>query len=333
MDIERLRRRARIIQDIRVFFTGRGYLELDTPALSPDLIPETCLEVFETLWLDPQGNRRSLYLTPSPEIYIKQIIARHRVPVFQLSKCYRNYESAGRIHSPEFTMLEYYTMNADYRDSIGITEELFAALEPPERLKPPFARLTLDDAFAEYAGFRLSSAQTPAELAEQARRLGIVESDGSPLASWAWDDLYELILVHAVEPALPKDRPVALMDYPAQVPCLAKDIPAVMPESSMPAAPCGPLWKERWELYCGGVELANCYTEETDLGKVRAYFEREGALKAKTARIPHTVKWDYWKIFQDFPSCSGVALGVDRLAALMCGAQSIEAVLPFPLAT
>ncbi|MDR3284498.1 MAG: LysR family transcriptional regulator [Treponema sp.] len=324
MDIERLVQRAEIVRKIRAFFTGRGYLELDTPALSPDLIPETCLEVFETVWYDPHGNTQPLYLAPSPEIYLKPIIAKYKIPVFQVSKCYRNYESSGHIHSPEFTMLEYYTMNADYRDSIAVTEDLFRALDVPSGMQPPFIRLTLDDAFAEYAGFRLSEAQTPAALAEQARNLGIAESAASPFDRWPWDDLYELILVHAVEPSLPRDTPTLLMDYPAQVPCLAKDAPA--PGRGRPVC-----WKERWELYCDGMELANCYTEETDPWKVKAYFEREGELKAQTARIPHGVTEDYWKLFRGFPDCSGVALGVDRLAALMCGAASIEGVLPFPL--
>ena len=123
MDLERLRFRARIMQNIRRFFIERGYLELDTPALSCDLIPETCLEVFKTDYIKNAAHAKTagrthiqssaLYLVPSPEIYIKKIIAQHKVNVFQLSKCYRNAESCGRIHSPEFTMLEYYTMNAD----------------------------------------------------------------------------------------------------------------------------------------------------------------------------------------------------------------------------
>jgi lysyl-tRNA synthetase class 2 len=323
MDIEQLKLRAHIQHDIRAFFNSHGYLELDTPALSASLIPETCLEVFETTWYTPHGEKQPLFMVPSPEIYMKQVIAQHKVSVFQLSKCYRNFESSGHIHSPEFTMLEYYTMNADYRDSARITEEFFTALNVPVFMKPPFLRLTMDDAFAEYAGFRLSEAGSAAELAEEARRLGITESIGHPFDTWAWDDLYELVLVHAVEPALPRDKAVLLMDYPAAVPCLAKDIPTKSGSAQ---------WKERWELYCGGIELANCYSEETDARKVKAYFDREGALKSKLAKIPHAIKQDYWKIFEDFPECSGVALGVDRLIALMCGVRSIEGVLPFPCA-
>ncbi|MDR1785891.1 MAG: LysR family transcriptional regulator [Spirochaetaceae bacterium] len=328
MDLETLERRAEIIRRIRSFFVSRHYLELDVPALAPALIPETCLEVFKTELLSPGGGRPApLYLTPSPEVYIKKIIAAHRVDVFQVSKCYRNCESLGAVHNPEFTMLEYYTMNAAYKQSAALTEEFFDYLGVPPALSPPFTRLTMDEAFLRFAGFRLSEAQETGALAEQARRLGIAEGPENPFENWAWDDLYELILVHAVEPALPRERPVVLLDYPAQAVCLAGDVP---PKSGPSGAP---LWKERWELYADGVELANCYTEETDPDKIRAYFEREGAIKEMTARTPHAVDRDYWKIFEDFPPCSGVALGVDRLIALMTGSRGIEPVLPFPLST
>jgi lysyl-tRNA synthetase class 2 len=320
MDLEKLKARSEIIRRIREFFARRGYLELDTPALAPALIPETCLEVFKTDLLSPGGESRPLYLAPSPEVYVKKLIAAHKVNVFQLSKCYRNVESRGSVHNPEFTMLEYYTMNASYRESAAITEELFRFLQAPENLSPPFIRLSMDEAFERAAGFALRDAQDKETLARHARRLKVAESPDHPFDEWPWDDLYELLLVHAVEPALPREKPVLLTDYPAQVPCLAKDVPG-----------SPPLWKERWELYGDGVELANCYSEETDPLRVKDYFEREGALKDKSARVPHAVDPDYWKIFADFPECSGVALGVDRLIALLTGSRAIESILPFPL--
>ncbi|MBO5137572.1 MAG: LysR family transcriptional regulator [Spirochaetaceae bacterium] len=329
MDLERLQLRAKIIQDIRKFFIEKGYLELDTPALSESLIPETCLEVFTTNYVEPWSEKtHPLYLVPSPEVHIKKIIAQHKVSVFQLSKCYRNAESIGRIHNPEFTMLEYYTVGADYKDSAAITEELFNYILPPEttkeedvykHLRPPFIRLTMDEAFAQYAGFKLSCCQRAADLVQQARRLGIMEQQDNPFDQWGWDDLYELILVQCVEPKLPKEKPVLLMDYPAQVACLAQDVP-----SSTKTA----MWKQRWELYVQGIELSNCYSEETDSEKIRLYFEQEGEQKNSKARIPHKIDNEYWKIFNNFPKCSGNAMGVDRLIALICGLKTIEPILP-----
>ena len=104
MDLEMLRERAGIIRRIRSFFESRNYLELDTPVLSPDLIPESCLEVFETVRVFPSKSRETqkLWMVPSPEIWMKKLIAKHRVNVFQICKCFRNGESTGRLHNHEF---------------------------------------------------------------------------------------------------------------------------------------------------------------------------------------------------------------------------------------
>ncbi len=331
MDLELLRERARIFRGIRRFFDARDYLEVDTPVLAPNLIPETCLEVFRTEYLAPKLSRREpapYWLVPSPELWMKRLLADHRTSLYQICRCFRNGESTGRLHSPEFTMLEYYTVGADYRDSLALTEDLFRALLPPDApddLKPPFLVLDMDDAFRRYAGFGLYevAAKGAAALEAEARRLGLENCGGLGIA-----DLYNLIFVHAVEPALPAERPVVLMDYPAFVPCLAKD-------RSDGAA------KERWELYVRGIELANCYTEEGDAEKVRAYFRAESAEKERSALVPHGVDADYWKTFlprrdstgtaQPFPRCSGVAMGLDRLVMALVGRSSIDSVLPFPM--
>jgi lysyl-tRNA synthetase class 2 len=129
MDLEMLQERARIIQLTRSFFDHKNYLELDTPLLSPDLIPESCLEVFETSRILPGKTTTTPYwLIPSPEKKKKKIIAQHHTNVYQICKCFRNGESSGFLHSPEFTMLEYYTMDVGYMESLALTEELFGFL-------------------------------------------------------------------------------------------------------------------------------------------------------------------------------------------------------------
>jgi lysyl-tRNA synthetase class 2 len=308
-----LQERARIIRRVRSFFDERNYLELDTPLLAPDLIPESCLEVFETSRILPSGAALPYWLIPSPEIWMKKIIARHRTSVYQICKCFRNGESSGFLHSPEFTMLEYYTMNANYLDSLKITEELFTFLQSPLT----FIRLTMAEAFDRYAGFDLfAAAETEGALETEARRLGL-----DPPAGMATTGLYDLIFIHAVEPCLKQERPVALLDYPAFVPCLAQK------------APDGKT-VERWELYYNGIELANCYTEETNAEQVRAFFESEAAAKERHALVRHRVDHDYWKIFQGtppLPPCSGVALGLDRLIMALCNRSTIDSVLPFSM--
>jgi lysyl-tRNA synthetase class 2 len=318
VDIELLWERAAILRKVRRFFDERGYLETDTPLLAPALIPESCLEVFETRYLPPNSairQARPYWLIPSPEVWMKTLIAAHRVSVYQICKCFRNGESTGRTHSPEFTMLEYYTMDADYQTSLTLTEALFHALleDGNPALNPPFTRITIEESFARWAGFSLEQAVLNNELEARARALGL-----DPLPDSNNAALYDLIFVHAVEPKLPKDKPVALMDYPAFVPCLAQKS---ADGKSM----------ERWELYVRGIELANCYSEERDAEQVRRFFEQEAAAKTRAAIVPHHVDHDYPKIFAQFPRCSGVAMGLDRLIMAITGRSTIDSVLPFPM--
>jgi lysyl-tRNA synthetase class 2 len=322
MDIELLESRARIFREVRRFFDSRNYLETDTPLLAPNLIPESCLEVFETAYSRPNSASKPYWLIPSPEIWMKRLIARHRKSVYQICKCFRNGESTGHLHSPEFTMLEYYTMDADYKDSLTLTEALFASLlgpaakEQAPELAPPFMRITMEEAFTRWAGFNLFEAVERGTLAKEARKLGLSPAGLTTAA------LYDLIFIHAVEPALPKDRVVAILDYPAFVPCLARkseDRKTV----------------ERWELYARGIELANCFSEETDPEEVRRFFMSEQEEKLKSALVPHAVDENYWANFRDakdgFPRCSGVALGLDRLIMALTGRSTIDSILPFPM--
>jgi lysyl-tRNA synthetase class 2 len=257
---------------------------------------------------------------------MKKLIASHRVNMYQICKCFRNGESSGFLHSPEFTMLEYYTMDADYLDSLAITEELFAELlrgpgSPPAGLAPPFERISVAEAFIRWAGFDLfEAARREGGMEAEARRLGIDPMPGLDTAG-----IYDLIFIHSVEPRLPRDHAAALTDYPAFVPCLAKKKgPGTGPKGEVKTV-------ERWELYARGVELANCYSEETDPEEVRRFFESEAAEKEKTALVPHRRDPGFWKQFLSFPRCSGVALGVDRLIMTLLGKSNIDMVLPFPM--
>jgi lysyl-tRNA synthetase class 2 len=212
-------------------------------------------------------------------------------------------------------MLEYYTVDADYTDSLSLTEELFAFLAQKTDnplLNPPFDRITVAEAFEKWAGFDLfAEAQKKGGMEAQARRLGL-----DPMPNLPTGTLYDLIFVHTVEPNLKSQKPIALTDYPAFVPCLAKE--AIKGRTV-----------ERWELYYNGIELANCYSEETNPQKVKEFFISESAEKEKNALIRHKVDLNYWKIFENFPRCSGVALGLDRLIMALTGRSTIDGVLPF----
>ena len=350
MDIELLYERAQIIREVRSFFDSRLYLEVDTPLLAPDLIPENCLEVFETAFLLPSGidhkdgrkmQNQKCWLIPSPEIWMKKLITQHRVNMYQICKCFRNSESRGHLHNPEFTMLEYYTMDADYLDSLALTEELFKHLcscvsgIAKTALKQPFLRITMEEAFQRWAGFSLAATAAKGRTAmeKEAQRLGLEPDLKSMDDNSAIVVLYDLIFIHSIEPSLPKDQVVAILDYPAFVPCLAKDGLAKQGGLARDghAKQGGSSTKERWELYFNGIELANCYSEETDPDEVRRYFEKEAIIKEENALVKHHIDREYWKTFlngQKF-ACSGVAMGMDRLIMVFLDKLSIENVLPF----
>ncbi len=310
----------------REFFFQRGYLEVETPILSPALIPEPAIEVFQTFFLHPDREPIPLYLIPSPEVWMKRLLAKGWPSLFQITKSFRNAESIGRLHNPEFTLLEYYTKGADYLSSINITEQYFHFLieQIPRELRtsdlsvlePPFQRMRVEEAFQRYAGFSLEPLDREA-LIEKGKSLGLSLSEEA-----SWEEAFNQIFVHLIEPNLPKDRPLVLLDYPAEVQCLAKRIP-------------GTPWRERWELYIEGIELANCFTEETDPNEIDAYFDREGE-KKRFSRVPHPLDVSFRDMYkhptlETSPSCSGVALGVDRLLMCLSGKSSLEGVILFPI--
>lgn len=317
MTIETMKARSRLVSLAREFFLSRDYLETDTPALSPSLIPESSLEVFATAFVHPYRKGFPLYLIPSPEVWMKRIIAETGRSVFQLCKSFRNAESIGRIHNPEFTMLEYYTVGAASRDNIGLTEELFEALGSagtPARGRPPFRRMTMAEAFEEFAGLDLDTLHERGAVIEAATSVGLLVG-----ANASWEDAFNVIFLSLVEPSLPVDRPLVLDEYPREIECLARDIP-------------GTPYKERWELYVDGIEIANCFTEMAGSAAVSDYYAAQSAKKLNSL-VPHRIDPDYPSVFADFPQCSGVAIGFDRLAMVLLGGENIEEVMYFPFSS
>jgi elongation factor P--(R)-beta-lysine ligase len=318
MDRTALRFRAEVLEAIRRFFRTHDYLEVDTPVLSPSLIPEPHLEVFQTDFLHPGSDPRRLFLVPSPEIWMKRLLARGSGSIFQLCKSFRNYESVGAHHNPEFTMLEWYTVGHDYMDSMERTESFLhglSAFDTAGVLRWPFHRISMTDAFHRWARIPLRTCDDVAGLRAHGARVGVTVPEDA-----TWEEAFNRIFLARVEPYLPTDRPVFLYDYPARIPVLAQ------PGSDR-------FFAQRWELYVNGVELANCFTEETDLPRLRLYF-REETVRKQRGTVPHPVAQDLPEVFSQVPEpTSGVALGVDRLVALLSGTKGIEGVIMFSLSS
>ena len=309
-----LKSRDKIIKEVRKYFSDMGYLEIETPVLSPSLIPESHLEVFSTKSINPYKGEKEFYLTPSPEIWMKKLLAEGSGPVFQITKSFRNSEQTGRYHNPEFTMLEWYSTNADYKDSIMITENLLeklAAVFDCNLLKPPCVKISIKELFLKHTGIDLEKFQTAELLTKRIKKADLGDKTG-----YTWEQAFNYVFVSIIEPALPKEKPLIVMDYPVQIPCLAKKTEDAK-------------WFERWELYVNGIELANCYTEETNKTIVDAFFKEQASLK-RNSLVNHYIDKSYTEIFSNnFPDCSGTALGIDRLVMAITGANKVEDVISF----
>lgn len=305
-----LKKRADITESIRKFFLDKGYLQTETPVLAPHVIPEAHIEIFKTEFISLCGERRPLYLLPSPELYMKKLIAQGSGSIFQICKSFRNYEEMGRHHSPEFTMLEWYTVDADYNDSIKLTEEFLKTMFGyfrPEYMNIPFKVIDMQEAFKSTTGIDILKGESTEELKREALKNGFDIPD-----DYTWEETFNKIFLEVTEPALCGRGITLLKDYPVQIPCTAKKK--------------NRSFYERWELYIDGIEIANCYTEERDPDEVKKFYKRESAAK-EGALVPVTVDPSYCKIFSSFPPCSGTALGVDRLVMALTGAENIDDVL------
>jgi lysyl-tRNA synthetase class 2 len=217
-------------------------------------------------------------------------------------------------------MLEYYTVDADGDDSIAITIELLRALgiaaEP--------LILTMEEAFQRYAGCPLQLLDVPEGVSdatgERVERGAWETVDEAHAQSEreAWEEQFQRDFLTLVEPELPRDRPVFLTRYPAAVPTLARTIP-------------GTPWADRWELYLGGIEVANCFGEETSPERIRSFFRSQQDHKERDAVVVHPIDDAYLGTDAPLPRCSGVALGVDRLCMYLLEVDDIERVISFPL--
>ena len=287
--------RAQLSNVLRRFFRERGFLEVDTPVLLPANAPEAHIDA------TPAGTG---WLRTSPELAMKRLLAAGHDKIFQLGPCFRAGEH-GRWHHPEFTLLEWYRTNTGYLEILADTKALLACAARELRGATDFT----------WQGRPLSCAQ---ELWEKFTvSQAFIQHAGWDPALKFDPDRFDLDLVTRVEPALPRDRPVILIDYPAPLAALARRKPE------------DPLRAERWELYLGGVELANAYSELTDPAEQRTRFAEANAVRQKRGAQPYPIDEAFLAALAQLPPAGGIALGVDRLLMVLADADSLDGVLPF----
>jgi len=289
-----LQRRALIYEYIRAFFKEQNFLEVETPVRVPAVAPEPYITPFKS---------EDWFLLTSPELHMKRMLAAGYERIFQFSHCFRSGER-GRWHNPEFIMLEWYRKGADYRKIIQDIEQLLLTLADKLRFKNtikyrgqdidislPWPRVTVRDAFIKFSGW------DPVNEHDSLR--------------------FDTEFVTKVLPGFSKNRPTVLIDYPAPLASLAR------------LKPDNPTIAERAEVFIGGLELANAYSELIDVKEQENRFREAIEQIQRERRQQFAMPRQFLESLAHLPECGGVALGIDRLVMLFCDADSIDDVMAF----
>jgi lysyl-tRNA synthetase class 2 len=323
--------RGRIKAALRAWLEEQGFVEVETACLQVSPGNETHLHAFATELIGTDLARRRLYLHTSPEFAMKKLLAAGEQKIFSFAPVFRNRER-GRLHAPEFTMLEWYRVGVAYeRLWEDCAEILRIAAGVAGRtvwewngrgcdVAEPFVAATLDDAFARLAGIALCETYSATAADRDALAARAVARGIKVAADDTWSDILSRVLTERIEPCLGLERPEIVHAYPVHEAALAR------PQPNDPSV------AERFELYCCGVELANGFGELADAGEQRRRFELEMVGKARIYGERYPLDEDFLAALAHMPAASGCALGFDRLVMLATGASRIDQVLWTPLA-
>src|SRR5882757_3513590 len=238
-----LAQRAELVCKLREFFCARGFMEVETPLVASEIIPE--------LHIEPIRIEGGMFLQASPELHMKRLLAAGAMAIFQATRSFRAGER-GQLHNPEFTIIEWYRTGDDMTAGIELLDELMQSLMGT----PPATRTTYAEAFERTVGIAAHTASID-ELSAATRKANVAiptamdESDR--------DEWLNLLLAARVEPTLGRNRPEIIYHYPASQASLAKVV----------RSPLGYEVSERFELYYRGVELANGFHELRDAIELR----------------------------------------------------------------
>lgn len=303
--IQNLKDRAVMLSKVRSFFSSKNVLEVDTPILSHSAPIDEHIEV---MCVDLQSTKG--YLHTSPEYAMKRLLALGMGDIFQLGHVFRLGE-IGRLHNPEFTMIEWYRTALSFEAFIEETIELIRLFLGPY----PHKHISYREAFLQYAQIDYVHAST-SDLYNCIASHGI---DLSPSGTWNKDALLQLLVGSVIEPHLGKDEITILGDYPSSQAALAK---TVRKGDEMVA--------KRFEIYFQGIELANGYLELTDPQEQRIRFLHSNEKRIQGGKDPLPIDEHFLRALENgLPECCGVAVGFDRLLMLQQKALSLKEILPF----
>lgn len=328
IDLHTAKNRSLIIQKIRDFFVHADFLEVETPIMTPIPGMEPHLTPFESRLNFPSvSNSKTadlpVYLNTSPELQMKKLLGAGFDKIFNITKVFRNGEMDGPLHNPEFTMIEWYRKNADYKDLMKDCEDLVLALtkslsyqSSPIDLTTPWPRFTTNELFIKYCGLNLLENQDFATFKKnaEAKNLDVNGCEN-------WDDIYFKIFLNNIEPELATlNQPIFIYDYPSSQAALAK------------RSASNSFFAERFELYIKGIELANAFSELTDSKEQRARLIEEQNLRKTMSKTILPIDEEFLSSLDRITvPTAGIALGLDRLIMLLLDKKSIEEVMLFPM--
>ena len=308
--VKNLLTRAKLLAEIRRFFTDRGLLEVETPVLSEFGVTDVHLATFSTEFISPFGEQsKTLWLSTSPEYHMKRLLAAGSGPIFQIGKVFRN-EEAGNRHNPEFTMLEWYRPHFDMYRLINEVDDLLQQILEC----PPAESMSYQFAFQQYVGLDPLSADL-SELAEKAKKHQLIGAENENR-----DTLLQFLFSTVVEPQIGQEAPIVVYHFPASQAALAQ----ISSEDLRVA--------ERFEFYYKGLELANGFHELSDAREQLRRFQQDNLQREKMGLPVRAIDTRLLAALQaGIPNCSGVALGVDRLLMIAMGTESIKDVISFAI--
>lgn len=323
--------REKVIDAIREFFKIEGFHEVETPLLVQSPGTEPYLEVFETSLITSGQETKKAYLLTSPELSMKKLLATSIGSIFTICKSFRNGEGLSSFHNPEFTILEWYRVNADYSDIMKDCENLFLhilkklvsnnnhdnILEYQEKkydLSIPWERISVGEAFQKFAGITLDEMLSE-KIIEIANNKGYLVDKTT-----TWEEAFNQILLNEIEPHLGNNKPTILYDYPASLAALSKK------------KDTDPRIAERFEFYLGGIELGNAFSELTDANEQKSRMIEDLEYRKQLGKVEYKMDSDFIEALQlGMPKTGGIAVGVDRLIMLFSNVSSIKDTLFFPV--
>ncbi|WP_151825106.1 EF-P lysine aminoacylase EpmA [Acinetobacter bereziniae] len=311
-DLQALKARAKLYQQIRQFFEQRDVLEVETPILSQAGVTDVHLASIQAQ-RHLQGKKLTHYLQTSPEFAMKRLLASGSGAIYQICKVFRDDEH-GRKHNSEFTMLEWYRPHFSLKDLMfEVTDLLNVVLaERFGDVRPTV--LSYKHAFIDRLDLNPLKA-TLSELKDAAHRVGLNLDLGDDRLAYI-----DLLFSHMVEPSLGFDTPVFLTDFPPELASLAKT--KIDEDGELVAA--------RFELYIEGLELANAFDELIDAAVLRSRFQADNAEREKLGL--HVMPIDEYLLtaLPNMSECAGIALGIDRLLMVVMNQMKLEKVITFP---